>query len=225
MSTYPYAGIPLTPAVFLELAPTLFELGVPVERIEIVRKVVDHHVAGGGLPPRSSATMVAKKALSTLQQDGRAEQTAVRGYWRFTSGSLAAEGDRNPVIAGEGPECVYAYYFPAYRDQAAYLGNTDWPIKIGWTAGEHEVRIRDQVGTGMPETPVVGLIYRTKDARNVERLLHSTLRARGKHMDTAIGKEWFCTSLTEVKAILDFVNSGRLADGASISGAGDRVGR
>lgn len=96
------------------------------------------------------------------------------------------------------------YYFPAYRDQAAYLGHEDWPLKIGRTAGEVGYRIKDQGTTAMPEDPIIGMIYRTDDATSAERLLHAMLTQRGKHVSGAPGKEWFMTSVREVREILDF---------------------
>lgn len=205
MSTYRNVGIPLTPAVFAELLLELVEPGRPHARADLARLVGDEHAKRGGLPARGDVSTTAKKALSELQRRGLAEQIgSTRGYWRVVE--KVAPADSGPLEFGDGPESVYVYYFPAYRDQAALLGHNEWPMKIGMTKTAVTPRLRDQCGTAMPEEPVLAMVYRTEDASNAERLLHSTLIARDRRIKGAPGKEWFQTSLTEIKAILDFTN-------------------
>lgn len=206
MSRYAYASVPLTPKVFAEVAAEQVEPEAVISRRDLIELVTAHHEKHGGLPTRSNLEAVAKKALQGLQSSGQARPSGVPGFWCFTA-DLGTKTADTPVEVGEGPETVYTYYFPAYRDQAAHIGRNDWPMKIGMTVGDHVVRVRDQVGTAMPERATVGLIYRTDDAKNAERLLHSTLRSRGRHMADAPGTEWFMTSLEEVKSILDFATS------------------
>lgn len=198
--------MPLTPKVFAEVTKELIEPGAVVHRRDLIELVSKHHEEHGGLPTRSDLTTVAKKALNGLQEAGHAQGGDVPGYWRFPVGTKPSDPDVT-IEVGEGPETVYVYYFPAYRDQAAYLERDDWPMKIGMTTGGHALRVRDQVGTAMPERATVGLVYRTDDAKNAERLLHSTLRSRRRHMVDAPGTEWFMTNLDEVRDILDFATS------------------
>lgn len=188
--------------MFAELAHEVVPAGEAIARTDLITRVLAEHEARGGLPPTGVAVAVAKKALRALADEGRAE-AATHGYWRFLEPLDPASVDE-PVLIGEGPESVYVYYFPAYRDQAAYLQRDTWPMKIGMTRGQVAPRIKDQCGTAMPEAPVVGMIYRTANAANAERVLHSTLRERGRHLADAPGSEWFQTSLDEVRSILDF---------------------
>lgn len=200
-----YESVPLTGAVFAALVVESSR-GKVVSRADLVREIPLTHEQRGGLPARGDVTSVAKKALADLAKRGAASPVS-QGFWRI-NGDLTADGPEETVEFGDGAESVYVYYFPAYRDQAAHLGRERWPMKIGMTAGEVQPRLRDQCGTAMPERPTVGMIYRTDAAKTAERLLHSSLETRGRRMADAPGKEWFLTSLTEVKEILDFTTSG-----------------
>ena len=202
-SGYAFEGLPLTPAVFAAAAVQVAPEGAPISRTDLIDLVVDLHETGGGLPPRSAVSLVAKKGLAEMQAAGLAELAGVRGYWRIRS-ARASAAEEAVIEFGEGREAVYVYFFPAYRDQAAYLGREAWPIKVGMSTGDVALRTRDQCGTAMPEPPIVGLIYRTHDARSMERMVHSTLKARGKHLADAPGAEWFCSSVAEVQSIIEF---------------------
>lgn len=202
--SYKFAEVPLSPAVFAALATELIEPGRTVSRKDLIEKVSSEHEARGGLPARGVVVGAAKKALQALAADGRVEPIA-QGYWRFVE-PMTPDSITEPVEVGSGDEAVYVYYFPAYRDQAAHLNRDSWPMKIGMTTTpDVSVRIKDQCGTAMPEAPIVGLIYRTGRARNAERMLHSVLQERGRRLSDAPGKEWFLTSLSEVRGVLDFV--------------------
>jgi len=201
---YPFAGQPLTPGVFANMALELVPPGAVVDRLGLTEQVVAEHVSRGGLPPRSAPVLCAKKALRDLQDQGKVEGAGVPGFWRFGMSGSPLTPDR-VVEVGEGKQAVYVYYFPAYRDQAALRGANSWPMKIGMTkSGSVDTRISDQCGTSMPERAIVGLVYRTDQASTGEKLLHSTLSTRGRHLKDAPGAEWFLTNLDEVKEILDF---------------------
>jgi T5orf172 domain-containing protein len=205
MSAYQYSGVPLTPTVFASLARELVQPGEAISRTDLVRLVGEEHERRGGLPARGVAMHAAKKALSQMVEDGEAVSVAY-GYWRIVAPTDPASISE-PIVLGAGPESVYVYYFPAYRDQAAYLGRHEWPMKIGMTKGEVNPRIKDQSGTAMPEQPIVGMIYRTISATNAERMLHATLQERGRRIVDSPGKEWFVTSIDEVRSILDFATA------------------
>lgn len=194
----------MTPAVVADLILEIEEPGGTLSRQQVVEGVTAEHENRGGLPARGNATLTVKKALGNLLEAGRVESPAY-GYWRIVP-SLDPTDVEEPVNLGEGKESVYVYYFPAYRDQAAFLGRKEWPMKVGMTTGEPAFRIKEQSGTSMPESPVVGMIYRTPNASNSERMLHSTLKERDRYISGAPGKEWFMTSLDEIRSILDFVN-------------------
>lgn len=207
---YPFRSVPLTSGVAAQLIPQIYGAGATVSRATIINEIVDYHTERGGLPPRGSVTSLVKKGLSDLLKNERVEQVTV-GFYRIGHSTATTEGadvpaeEEQPIEYGEGPETVYVYYFPAYKDQAAYLGNETWPVKVGQTTGEAPYRVRDQIGTAMPELPLVGLSYRCADSKAMEKAIHATLTNRGKRMLDAPGKEWFNTSLVEIQEIIDFV--------------------
>lgn len=201
--SYPFAGLPLTPGVFSNLALEVVEPGSIVERSKLAELVSREHESRGGLPSRAAPVAVAKKALRELQISEKVERAGVPGFWRFGLHGRLEDAERTVEI-GTGTQAVYVYYFPAYRELAMRRGETSWPMKIGRTNGPSQVRINEQCGTAMPERPIMGLVYRTDQASTGERLLHSTLTTRGRKMDDAPGKEWFLTNLDEVREILDF---------------------
>lgn len=218
MSPYRFAGAPLSPTVFGEVAVDVVPRNRTFSRTEIIDMVTATHLEGGGKAITTSMTSTAKKALQDLSAAGLVRNIAY-GHWRFDE-AMSPDRVREPVEIGNGKEAVYVYYFPAYRDQAAHLGRVDWPMKIGMTASDVTARIKAQISTAMPETPAIGLIYRTDTATNDEWLLHSTLRARGRHLSTAPGQEWYMTSLVEIREILDFAVGGHSVTSASGSGSG-----
>jgi hypothetical protein len=101
---------------------------------------------------------------------------------------------------GEGPECVYVYYHDAHAELAKSKGNSVWECKIGCTIGEPEVRIIGQGAmTCFPRPPIIGLIIRTLDSRDLERVLHAALTSAGKRINAGGGAEWFVTSPDKVE--------------------------
>lgn len=96
---------------------------------------------------------------------------------------------------GEGPECVYVYFHDAHFELAQRNGVSTWECKVGWTVGEPDVRIMGQGAlTCFPRCPVIGLVIRTHDGRNLERLLHAALSYAGARIKNGAGSEWFLTS-------------------------------
>lgn len=201
--SYEYKGIPFGGRVASDLILEMFKPGQTMSRKQIIDEATMEHERRGGLPAVGSVESVVKKALQVLANKGRVEPV-MRGYWRFLEADSPEEVDE-PVEVGEGSESVYTYYFPAYRDQAAYLKGDTWPMKIGMTANSDVTpRVNGQTGTAMPERPIVGLIYRTDNARNAEKMLHSILIERDRKIVGSPGTEWFQTSIREVREILDF---------------------
>lgn len=220
---YPYAALPLTPRVMSDLIVSLCT-GELLQRSEIIERCISHHVAGNGTPPTgvAAATGSAKKALRDLAEQGEAEPTGVPGFWRigkFAPRIIETEAldDAEPPmppptvdpakVHGEGPESVYAYTFPAYMELARRDGTGSYPVKIGMTTGDVEVRIASQVGTGLPEAPTLLLVLRVAHARRIERILHDLLGLRGREITTAPGAEWFATSVDEILAIHEWLHS------------------
>lgn len=106
---------------------------------------------------------------------------------------------------------VYAFSFPMIM-----LTDKAFPVKIGMTTGDVQQRVLDQCkSSGVFEMPIVLGTWAVKRVGPTERAVHNVLKARGKWRELAPGKEWFDTTVTEVKAIIEFVVSDQV--GAALS--------
>ena len=107
---------------------------------------------------------------------------------------------------GSGSESIYLYYLPTYRRYAESLGAPHWPCNIGRTEDEVTARVSQQIGDQLPEKPQIALILKTDNCRTLEKKIHDALKRKGKHIQDAIGKEWFLTSPSEVLAIYQSIS-------------------
>lgn len=83
---------------------------------------------------------------------------------------------------GEGPEYVYAYYFPSQAK------GDSWPHKIGRAKRDPLVRIQEQQAS-MQEMPIIGTLVKCQNSFYIEALLHTYLKSR--QMASTFGREWF----------------------------------
>jgi len=171
----------------------------------------------------SNEKMIVSDALNSLRKKGLADNPE-RGYWSFqdqnqsntdsiattnfihTSNKMRANSDLDPErTIGSGRSSVYLYYYQKYRESAESKGEKVWECKIGMTIhGVADGRIKEQT-TGLPEVPKIGLHIKTDKHEKIERILHDILKARGKYIDAAPGREWFLTSPSEVEEIYKFI--------------------
>jgi hypothetical protein len=130
------------------------------------------------------------------------------GYFRNQTESDVSDDDLAEAAIEAGGDVVeedlkgyvYAFSFPSIVRDGAF------PIKVGKTAGDAETRIQEQCkGSATFEQPKLLGKWLVKRVGPTELAVHNTLKARGKHKEDAPGREWFNTTITEVKAILDFV--------------------
>jgi T5orf172 domain len=176
-----------------------------------------------------SATATVKKALSLLALDRRVESPrtgwwriaipdSTPGQHAETGGPVTIEseppeekvglaavaGPTSRIVInreiGNGPESVYVYYHDAYADQARLNGSSVWECKVGSTVGEPDARVIGQGAlTAFPRPPIIGLVIRTEDGRNLERALHSALTLVGRRVEGGGGSEWFMTSPEQIE--------------------------
>lgn len=98
---------------------------------------------------------------------------------------------------------IYAYSFPSLIKV-----DSRFPIKVGLTTtGDAEARVTQRCKqTCCFEFPTILSTWSVQRVAAVEDAIHSVLEARG-YKRKAPGTEWFDTTLTEVEAILKFVQS------------------
>ena len=102
---------------------------------------------------------------------------------------------------------VYAWCLPYYQCDESF------PVKVGRTEREPRERVVDNL-TDLPEDPKVIMSIpceSVSDAEKTETIFHHVLRmrgraTRGKH---EVGKEWFRSSLAELREIAAFIYGDR----------------
>ncbi len=108
--------------------------------------------------------------------------------------------DAGDEVADNYEGYIYAFSFPAIVKDGVF------PIKVGKTTGDVASRVSDQCkGSAAFEAPKVLGSWPVKRVGPTELAIHNILKARGKHKEDAPGREWFNTTVAEVKAIIDFV--------------------
>lgn len=225
--SYKYKDIPLTPSIAKEIMVENFTSHVRYENKEIREKVLEIHLENGGKIHRGKDLWrnVLKCALGQLKKDGKVNNP-VRGFWEFTFSKDEKKDDvkikaitnsqveekvsptlkEKPEYASTGIQpkfiignknnkgFVYLYYFPNYKDN----GNKAWPCKIGASKNNDYSRIYTQVGTAMPEEPILEMVIFHNDYKDLEKLIHFYFKIRNKHKKDARGNEWFIVNPDEI---------------------------
>lgn len=112
--------------------------------------------------------------------------------------SALADGDEE---AAEFDGWIYAFSFPIL-----VRTNEPFPIKIGKTIGDVDERVAQQCkGSASFDNPVILGRWQVNRVGPTELAAHNVLKARGKWRENVPGVEWFDTTISEVKSILDFV--------------------
>jgi len=203
---YDYFCLELTPSIFGKLVVQLFSTGEWVHRSDIVRDVCKYHLDNGGICNKREYISVFKKAIKPLVDDGvLIPRGFSSGLYRIPICNLdqddCGSSNSDVLIIGDGSESVYLYYYNSGRvDDEKYL------CKIGKTKGSVQNRVNSQC-TSSIEKPVIGLIIHCDNCSILEKLIHLWLDFLGRHNDVAAGKEWYYTSVDEVKRMYSFINS------------------
>lgn len=103
---------------------------------------------------------------------------------------------------------IYAFSFPTIQQP-----DRAFPIKVGKTASDVEVRVNNQCKQSATfENPIVLGHWRVKRVGPMELAVHNVLKARGKWRENVPGTEWFDTTISEIEEIIEFVtNSARIS--------------
>lgn len=220
MEEYRYQGLPITPSIIEELIVQHFN-GKSSKRDVIVNKVLEYHIANGGVAPEAQDfPRSVKKALSNLAERGHSENRAY-GIWKISKDYFPvvqeysdADSDvEAPLLIipshrvfGVGDFAVYCYYFDSYRRLAIIEGKSIWPCKIGRTDRDPLIRVLSQASTALPEKPIIDFVIKTSDSSLLESAIHCILKLKNRHITDSPGSEWFYTSPNEVLEIIISVN-------------------
>lgn len=198
---YEHSGFTLTPASFAQVALQILK-DKRIKRDEVIRLVMEHHLANGGIQGSADIVGIAKKAKRILIQSGNMVASSRYGLWDFCVTGLDAIYHAPPEKVKNN--FVYAYYFPAYKELAELKGESSWPIKIGLSTTTIEQRVMMQVGTALPERPVLLFEIECDDCAKLEKAIHAALDVKGFKMPESLGNEWFCVNQNELLSLMSF---------------------
>ena len=227
-----YSGIPLTPKLIEKLLPdvltSLPQDGSTFSRADFINALRQISQADSIVIDDSKITFQAKKALKKAVDMGLLKRPfdGAQSYVVCDASSVALDepGDDRPTVKqqedglvgskkldgleveevmGEGQQCVYCYYLPAYRRLAENDGEDGYSIKIGFTKDLNpDARILGQATTALPEKPVIALLIKTHDAAALEKVIHAALDFKGQKIHEARGEEWYSTNVDKIKEII-----------------------
>lgn len=131
-----------------------------------------------------------------------------KGYFRVRTDADVSDSELVDAALEGGDEeaaeldgWIYAFSFPSIVKSLGVF-----PIKIGRTVGDVEARVADQVkGSAAFEQPVILLRRQVRRVGPTELAIHNVLKARNKWRETAPGREWFNTTVSEIESIVEFV--------------------
>jgi len=190
------------------------------KRNQITRYLSAAWEAAGGQPipfgkwePRIKKALVKAKAKAEGKlREFMANGVPVHGVWECVASSApasipeqSADVPRDqPVVAeidvGAGPHLVYGVYFAEQRAAAEARGEQHWPIKVGKTTkGTPLARMGGL--TFHPDRLVWGIAIRTDRQDQLESAIQTFLDLRGRRYHGDGGREWFVTSLEEIREI------------------------
>jgi T5orf172 domain len=209
--------VPASPAVVKDLIPEILASEGALKRSEITARLRQLLPSRGFTYNASASVFTTKRALSLLLAEGRINSPRT-GWYEVPENSTAVAEDSDPQEElsstdelspiepatsklkiereiGEGPESVYVYFHDVYFELSQRKGMSTWECKVGRTVGDPDARIMGQGAlTCFPRCPVIGLVIRTHDGRNLERLLQAALSYAGARINNGAGSEWFLTS-------------------------------
>lgn len=189
------------PFLLREVALPIIEAHVPIEHRDVYLPFA--HAEGG-----ERYIQTVKWYVSYLSKELKEYENLGRGYFRnkteadiddeAITESALEEGDEE---AGEFDGWIYAFSFPAIAKS-----DGPFPIKIGKTVGDVDLRVSEQAkGSAMFEKPTVLGRWRVKRVGPTELAIHKTLDARGQWIEDVPGREWFNATLQDIEEIVRFI--------------------
>jgi T5orf172 domain len=129
------------------------------------------------------------------------------GNFRSQTEAEVSETDLEDAAIDAGDEAtddlgghIYAFSFPSIIKDGVF------PVKIGKTTGDVAKRVTEQCkGSATFEQPTILGSWKVKRVGPTELAIQNILKARGKHREDAPGREWFDTTVSEVVAIIEYV--------------------
>lgn len=186
------------------------------------RKVIVDAILEGYEPTGPTVALQAARTVSRLlraesDDEVKTHLTNVLAKLQTRAGNEQAVEAESAELTAQSAELataleqasgVYVYTYPHYY-RHPYIADTELRmLKVGRTTNKAWNRVISQARqTGMPEDPLLLRVYETTDSTSVEKTYHMLLDAAGhdRSAGTAVGKEWFVTTLEFCDAIASVV--------------------
>ncbi len=182
------------------------------------RRVIVFAIMDGTEPTSAS---VARQGASTVRRMHKNEKDeAVRSRLADVLATLEAKATSTQAVAEETEQLesdsavladalkqaagVYVYTYPHYWRHSYVPDSERRLLKVGCTTNQAWNRLLNQARqTGMPEDPLLLRVYKTDNPKATEEVFHMLLDAaeHQRSVGTAVGKEWFITTVDYCDAI------------------------
>ena len=185
---------------------------------EQIHQLVSCYAPFGLVGPNGLIKGSVSSALNHLMlAEHKIRYSPVTGNWQLSNEFVTQSQERNlilgfnetnqeplrqntlPEIYGIGKEFVYVLYETRSRVLSIVDTKSRWLMKIGRT-NNLERRIAD-LNQSANATLVLGMAFRTKDSRSLERFIHTYLRNQQLEAGIPGRREWFYSNLEEIKAL------------------------
>lgn len=177
-------------------------------RLATVQAVLSRQIPAGPSVARQAASSVRGLLKKATQPDVREHLTGVLAQLEDRANDPAAERRETEELQADSRQFektaeerlrnsagVYVYTYPHYWTHPYEPGTERRLLKIGKIDGAAFARTRAQaVQTGAPEDPLLLRVYLTPDPSVTEQTFHRLLDA-AEHQGTAVGREWFTTTI------------------------------
>jgi len=171
----------------------------------------------GVVNPSSSIEKVISLSLQNLMLEKHAIlYSAEFGNWKINDGktdNLSVEVEqqkslprfilRNPLyseqylnVKGSGTEYVYVVYQSESRIESVLRNRQNWLLKVGRT-NSLQRRVA-QLSESGPNSLVIGIAFKTYDAKGLEKHIHKALHSQKKACDIPGRREWFYSNMDEI---------------------------
>ena len=171
----------------------------------------------GVVNPSSSIEKVISLSLQNLMFEKHAIlYSAEFGNWKINHGkndNLSVEVEqqkalprfilRNPLyseqslnVKGSGNEYVYVVYQSEARIESVLRNRQNWLLKVGRT--NNLQRRVAQLSESGPNSLVIGIAFKTYDAKGLEKHIHKALNSQKKACEIPGRREWFYSNMDEI---------------------------
>ncbi len=107
-----------------------------------------------------------------------------------------SKSEKSINVKGVGSEYVYVVYQSEARIESILRNRKNWPLKVGRT--NNLQRRVAQLSESGPNSLVIGIAYKSHDAKGLEKFIHKALHDQKQACEIPGRREWFYSNLDEI---------------------------